>query len=66
MNNNGYKIGRKTNDEVWYQQHGGLGKCSGLLVYDSIEAYVTDNVTVLFTQENTSLALILSILTSVL
>ena len=46
------------NDEIRYRQCGGLGRCSSLLVYDSFEAHVTDNVTVVFAKENTNLVLI--------
>ena len=34
--------------EVQYRQRGDLGRCSGLLVYDTFEAHVTDNVKVVF------------------
>ena len=52
--------------EVPYRQHGGLGRCSGLLVDDTVEAHVTENVKVVFAKENTNLALIPCRLTSVL
>ena len=54
--------------EVRYRQCGGLGRCSGLLVDDTFESHVTENVkvqTVVFAKENTNLALILRRLTSV-
>ena len=43
-----------------------IGNCSSLLVYDTFEAYVTENVKVVFTKENSNLALIPRRLTSVL
>ena len=53
--------------EVCYRQRGGLGRCSSLLVYDTFEAHVTENVKVVFGKENTNyLALIPRRLTSVL
>ena len=44
--------------EVWYRQRGGLGRCSSLLVYDTFEGHVTENVKVVFAKENSNLALI--------
>ena len=44
--------------EVRYRQRGGLGKCSSLLVYDTFEAHMTENVKVVFAKENSNLALI--------
>ena len=34
--------------EVHFRQRGGLGRCSSLLVYDTFEAHVTENVKVVF------------------
>ena len=50
---------------VKYGQRGGLGRCSGLLVDDTFESHVTENVKVVFAKENTNLALIPRRLTSV-
>jgi len=41
--------------EVRYQQCGGLGRCSGLLVYDTFEGHVNENVKVVFAKENSNL-----------
>ena len=52
--------------EVQFRQRGGLGRCSSLLVYDTFEAHVIENVKVVFAKENSNLALISRRLTSVL
>ena len=52
--------------EVRSRQRGGLGRCSSLLVCDTFEAHVTENVNVVFAKENSNLALIPRRLTSVL
>ena len=46
------------NEQVRYQQRGGLGRCSSLLLYDTFEGHVTENVKVVFAKENSNLALI--------
>ena len=43
-----------------------VGRCRSLIVYDTFEASVTENVKVLFAKENTNLAQIPGRLTSVL
>ena len=65
---NGYENSKKSKEEfeVRYQQRGGLGRPCGLLVYDTFEAHVTENVKVVFAEENSTLALIPCRLTSVL
>ena len=52
--------------EVQYRQRSGLGRCSSLLVDDTFESHVTENVEVVFAKENTNLAVIPRRLTSVL
>ena len=52
--------------QVRYLQLAGLGRCSSLFVYNTFEAHVTENVKVVFTKENSNLALIPRRLTSVL
>jgi len=44
--------------EVRCRQHGGLGRFSSLLVYDTFEGHVIENAKVVFAKENSDLALI--------
>ena len=37
--------------EVRYRERGGLGRCRSLLVYDTFEAHVTENVKVVFAKD---------------
>ena len=37
--------------EVWCRQRGGLGRCNSLLVYDTFETHMTENVKVVFAKE---------------
>ena len=53
-------------EKVWRARIGGLGRRKSLLVYDSFEAHVTDNVKASFKRENTELAVIPGSLTSLL